>query len=118
MLFQEVFRMKQIKAVLIGAGNRGMENLASYALRNPHELEFTAVAEPVRERRETFGRCYHIPPDKCFSSWEQLLEQPKLADVALICTGDKMHFEPAIRALEKGYHILLEKPMATKPEEC
>jgi predicted dehydrogenase len=29
-----------------------------------------------------------------------------------------MHFEPAIKALERGYNILLEKPMANNPEEC
>ena len=110
--------MKKITAILIGAGNRGMESLASYALRNPLELEITAVAEPVDERRETFGRLHHIPDERCFASWEEVLAQPKLADAAVIATQDRLHFAPTIRALEKGYHILLEKPMAPTPEEC
>ncbi|HEX3046489.1 MAG TPA: Gfo/Idh/MocA family oxidoreductase [Bacillota bacterium] len=110
--------MKKITAILIGAGNRGMDCLAPYALRNPLELQFTAVAEPVRERREAFGERYNVSRDRCFGDWEELLDQPKLADAAIICTGDRLHFAPAVKALEKGYHVLLEKPMATTPEEC
>lgn len=110
--------MKQITAVLIGAGDRGMENLAPYALRNPLELAFKAVAEPVQERREAFKKRYNLPREMCFSGWEELLERPRMADAAIICTGDRLHFQPAIRALEQGYHLLLEKPMAPTPEEC
>jgi predicted dehydrogenase len=29
-----------------------------------------------------------------------------------------MHFEPAMKAIELGYHLLLEKPAAPTPEEC
>ena len=41
-----------------------------------------------------------------------------MADMAIIATQDKMHFEPAMMAIEKGYHLLLEKPVAPTPEEC
>ena len=34
-----------IQAALIGAGSRGMHSYASYALKNPHEIKFIAVAE-------------------------------------------------------------------------
>ena len=34
-----------IQAALIGAGSRGMHAYASYALKNPHEIKFIAVAE-------------------------------------------------------------------------
>jgi hypothetical protein len=46
------------------------------------------------------------------------MEQPKLADAALICTMDRLHYQPAMKGLEKGYHILLEKPMSPVPKEC
>ena len=45
-------KRKQITAILLGAGNRGAEAYASYALQNPVELKFVAVAEPRKERRE------------------------------------------------------------------
>ena len=46
--------MKQISAVLIGAGGRGMGAYAPYALQNPHELKFVAVAEPNEKKRARF----------------------------------------------------------------
>ena len=110
--------MKKIKAILIGAGNRGTECLASYAINNPQELEFVAVAEPNKIRRDLFARVHNIPHDMCFSSWEPLLEKKIEADTVLICTQDNLHYLPAVSALQCNYNVLLEKPMSTSPEEC
>ena len=40
------------------------------------------------------------------------------ADIAMICTQDKMHFEPTLMAMDKKYDLLLEKPISVSPEEC
>ena len=109
---------KKITAALLGAGGRGAVAYAPYAIRYPDEIEFVAVAEPHVERRNNFIRTYGISKENIFLTWQELLEGPKLADVILICTQDNMHFEPTIKALEKGYHVLLEKPMSNNPEEC
>ena len=39
---------------------------------------------------------------------ESLLDLKPDAEIAIICTQDKAHFEPTMRALELGYHVLLE----------
>ena len=109
--------MKQVTAVLAGAGQRGMRAYASYALDYPNELKFVAVAEPDEGRREEFRRKHHIPEEHCYKSWEELLAQPKMADCILICTMDNMHYEPVVEAAKKGYHILCEKPMSSSKEE-
>lgn len=109
--------MKKVTAILIGAGNRGAQAYAPYGLQYPEELQFVAVAEPDEGRREAFQLAYNLPDSSCFSSWEELLSLPKLADAALICTQDQYHFDPAVQAFEAGYHILLEKPMSTDPIE-
>lgn len=110
--------MTQLTAILIGAGARGAHSYAPYALDYPHELKFVAVAEESYTRRDNFAKLHNIPSDCCFESWEQLLEQPKMADVAMICTQDQMHYEPTLQALAKKYHVLLEKPMSPSPKEC
>lgn len=55
---------------------------------------------------------YHISLEKCFGSAEEMLEQDQLADVAFITTQDRQHATQAIKAMEKGYDILLEKPIS------
>ncbi|MBS4198199.1 Gfo/Idh/MocA family oxidoreductase [Bacillus sp. FJAT-49732] len=106
-----------IQAALIGAGARGMHAYASYALKNPQEIKFIAVAEENRERREKFAKDHSIPIEMQFSSWEQLLDNPRLCEALLICTQDRMHYEPTMKAIRQGYKILLEKPMSPIPKE-
>lgn len=110
--------MKQIEAILIGAGQRGMDSYASYALKHPDAIKFVAVAEPDKERRKKFQQLHDIKADMCFDSWEKVFEGQRLADCLIICTGDNYHFQPAMKALECGYNVLLEKPMSTDPYEC
>ncbi|MBD3195250.1 MAG: gfo/Idh/MocA family oxidoreductase [Candidatus Lokiarchaeota archaeon] len=107
-----------IIAILIGAGNRGMTAYARYAELHPDELDFIAVAEPVEIRREKFADLHNIDPKLCFITWEDLLAEGKIADIAVICTQDQLHVEPTLEALEKGYDVLLEKPMAHTLNGC
>mgnify|MGYP000511991396 CR=1 FL=1 len=40
-----------------------------------------------------------------------MIAHEKLADAMFICTQDRQHVRQAIPALEKGYDLLLEKPI-------
>lgn len=109
--------MKPISAVVLGAGSRG-SIYAGYAKDHPEELRIIAIAEPRRDRLDALAEEVGVPTERRFESWETLLSQPKLADCAFICTLDDDHTEPAIKAMELGYHILLEKPMSNREAEC
>lgn len=107
-----------VTGILIGAGQRGMNVYGAYAEKFPEEFKIVAVAEPMKERREEMCRRHHIPAERAYESWEQLLEQPKMADCALVCTQDRFHTAPVNKALEKGYHVLCEKPMSPNAKDC
>ncbi|MBD8046730.1 Gfo/Idh/MocA family protein [Clostridium faecium] len=109
--------MSKIKVGLIGAGQRGKDVYGNYALINPEHIEFVAVAEPNEIKRKEFSEKHNIKVEYQFESWEQLLEKEKFCDAVVIATPDRVHFEPAKLALKRGYHILLEKPMSSIPEE-
>ncbi len=81
-------------------------------------MKVTAVAEPQEEKREAARMRYGLPENRCFSSAEEMLAQPKLADVMVIATQDRQHVEQAVNAIKKGYHVLCEKPISPDPEEC
>ena len=105
-------------AAIIGLGSRGRHTYAKYAEQNPKKITITAIAdtdpERVREAAETFG----VPASNCFHSADELLAAEKLADILFVCTPDGDHYRAAMLALEKEYHLLLEKPIAPNPEEC
>ncbi len=109
--------MKQITAILLGAGQRGAGIYGEYALQFPGELRFVAVAEPRRDRREEFARAHRIPPENSVDSWEELLSRDKFADCVMVCTQDRMHCGPVMEALARGYAVLCEKPMSYDRDE-
>lgn len=109
--------MKKLKVILIGAGGRGV----AYAenIRNMLEkYELVGVAEPLEKRRRTIQKMFELADSQCFSSWEELLKEKKVADVAIIATQDNGHYGPAMKAIELGYDLLLEKPVAQTVDEC
>ena len=110
--------MSPTEILLIGAGNRGTHAYAPYALTHPDDLRFTAVAEPDEQRRAQFATLHGIPKERQFASWQDAFSQPQLARAALNCTMDRVHFDSTIAALNAGYDLLLEKPMATTADEC
>ncbi len=109
--------MKPITAVVLGAGSRG-SIYAGYAADHSDELQIIAIADPRPDRLHPLADKVNVPADKRFSTWEELLAQPKMADAVFICTQDDDHAAPALKALELGYHVLLEKPMSNTEEEC
>ena len=108
---------KVITAIVIGTGSRGRA-YAEYARKNPYDLQIVGVAEPDLQKRENFVNKHPVDKGNIYTDWKDILQKEKFADVAFICTQDNMHLEPAICAMEKGYNLLLEKPVATDRESC
>jgi predicted dehydrogenase len=114
----EDFIMAATKVIVIGCGQRGKIYTDIMAKDFPGQFEIVAVAEPVEDRRNYMKEKYDLPDEMCFESWEPLLAMEKMADVALIATMDRDHYGPAMAAIEKGYNLMLEKPVAPTPREC
>lgn len=109
--------MKQISVALIGAGDRGT-TYSRIMFDNSDKFKIIAVAEPIEARRKHIQELWSIPENACYKDWKDLLAQPKLADLIIIATLDNEHKSPALAAIEKGYQLLLEKPVAQTPDEC
>jgi len=108
---------KKVRAILIGAGNRGT-TYATHAKEACPELELVAIADGNPVRRDYVQKMHGVPDEACYDDFRELLAKPRMADMAIIATQDKLHFEPAMLAIEQGYHIMLEKPVAPTPWEC
>ena len=109
--------MKKVTLAVIGAGCRGMYAYAPYLLENQHLGNIIAIAEPNEQKRNLFKKMYNIDEKNVFKDWQSLLENDKIADAIIIANNDEDHFNPTKIALEKGYNVLLEKPMSNKLDE-
>ena len=103
---------KPVELVVIGAGSRGAGAYASYALRHPEQVRIVGVADPDPIRRARMAETHDLDDAQCFVTWEEMMGAGQLGDGAIVATQDQMHVEPAIAAMEAGYNVLLEKPMA------
>lgn len=104
--------MAAVRAIILGYGIRG-RTYAAYAKTHPDDLEIAALADPVAE----FPKDLDCPT---FKHWEEALslDAGVAADVVIISLPDRLHFPATVKALEKGYHVLLEKPVGCTWEEC
>ena len=109
--------MKKLSVIVMGCGNRG-SNYSRHMATMPENYEIVACADPDPARRAKMHKLYNIPEDRCYNTYQEILSQPKMADIALISVLDQMHREAALMAIELGYDLLLEKPVAQTAEEC
>jgi predicted dehydrogenase len=103
--------------LIIGAGSRG-SGLGRFAANNPDLARVVGVAEPRPFYRQRMADQHGIPPEHVSADWQTLLALPRFADAVIIATPDRYHAEIAVAFANKGYAMLLEKPMATNAEDC
>lgn len=109
--------LKPVSVIVLGAGERG-KVYADYALTHPDNMKVVGVAEPRLRQRTSMAEAHCIPNENVFEDWAAVFKRERFADAVIIATPDRLHATPTLLAAEKGYHILLEKPMAPTEEEC
>ncbi|MBQ7642427.1 MAG: Gfo/Idh/MocA family oxidoreductase, partial [Clostridia bacterium] len=98
-----------LKIAVLGFGARG-KMFSKIAKAEGYEI--SAVCDINNDSLEHAVKNFGVKKDKCFKSSEEFFRAGKLADVLIIATLDETHYAYAITALNIGYDILLEKPIA------
>jgi predicted dehydrogenase len=102
-----------IRLAIIGAGERGHGVYGGWCTRHPDRARVVAVADPAPERRNRMAEAHGLAAAAAFDDWRALLAGAPAADAVVLATPDREHAGPAIAALERGYDVVLEKPIAT-----
>ena len=108
---------RPVRIVVIGAGNRAHKYL-EYARRNPEQLRLAAIVEVNDLRRRAMADAFGLPDKYCYAHYDDFFAEGLDADMVLISTPENAHFDPAVKAIDAGYHVLLEKPIAQRLDEC
>lgn len=108
---------RSVTAIIIGAGNRGGK-YSDYAARFPGSFNIVGVSDIREVRKNAMGDRFAIPAQHRFGDWSEVFTVPRFADTVIISTPDDLHYAPCMKALEMGYNVLLEKPIAQSEKEC
>jgi len=97
----------KIKWGIVGPGNIAQKFASDLLLIEDAEL--LAVASRNKDKATEFAEKYKA--QKVYDSYDLLFEDQEV-DIIYIATPHNSHAELSIKALEKGKHVLCEKPMA------
>lgn len=102
----------KVKFAVIGCGHIGKRH-AEMIIRND-EAELVALCDikPPKELGiDHFNASF-------FSNIDELLSSDIKIDVVNICTPNGLHAEHSLKSLERGKHVVCEKPMALSTSSC
>ena len=104
--------MEKIKLVVIGARLRGRYTYGNFIKENKDLCEVVAVVETKKGRRDIFKEKFNLSDEKVFDNIESFFKEEKMADAVIICNYDRLTSNTSTLALEKGYDVLVEGPVA------
>jgi predicted dehydrogenase len=106
--------MRQINWGIIGCGSV-TELKSGPAFNKVHGSQTLAVMRRNTEKAEDYAVRHRIP--SWYVSADELIEDPDI-NAVYIATPPSLHAGYAIRAMEKGKAVYVEKPMAANYSDC
>ncbi len=107
-----------INIAIIGLGARGGEVYGDYIKQHPELARVVAIADPNPEKRVKYQTLFDLDDSCVFDSGASLLQAKPEVQAVIIASPDQSHHVDALKAIESGYDLLLEKPIATTLEAC
>ncbi len=102
--------MKKLRVGVVGVGHIGSNHARIYA--ELPQAEFTAVLDIDPKHAGAMAKAHGVKVAKSLEEFSEMV------DAASVATPTNAHFEIARALLERGKALLVEKPIAEKPEEA
>ncbi len=108
---------KRMRVGIIGTGWIAEAHLKAY--KAMPDVDIIAGCDLIPGKAEAFFEKFDTPNVKCYNTHKEMLDDESLKlDAVSVCTYNRTHAECTIYALNKGIHVLLEKPMCVTTEEA
>lgn len=99
--------MNKYKVGIVGLGFIGRKHVQ--VVEHHEDLELVAVCDIEKSKMQSLS-CYQT------TDFEDFLQQ--VLDIVVICTPNYLHSPQTIKALQAGFHVICEKPLAIKSEDA
>ncbi|MGZ6143502.1 MAG: Gfo/Idh/MocA family protein [Myxococcales bacterium] len=104
-----------LKGAIVGFGFiSGKGHFPAYQKRD--DVEIVAFADVCPARLDAARAA--APKARFYATWQELLDKESTLDFVDISTPPNVHAEIALAALERGLHVLCEKPLTTTVAEA
>lgn len=108
--------IKKLYAVIVGYGNRG-QIYADYSLDEPAEFGVAAIVDPNDFKLQEAKKRYGLSDDRLFHNFDEFVASGLSCDFVVNATMDQYHYETAMKILNAGYDMLMEKPIVPSAEQ-
>ena len=117
---------RKIRYGMIGGGRGafiGAVHRIAAALDGQMELVCGAFSSNA-EKSKASGADLFLPPERCYGDYKEMIEAEALIlegermDVVSIVTPNHLHFDPAMMALDHGFHVICDKPLCLTLDEA
>ena len=106
---------EKVRFGIVGVGSRGLGAFGSMIVERK-DAEIVALCDVNHIRLETAAARLKISP-AFYSDIDEMLKNEKL-DAVVITTPDYLHETCAVKALEAGVNVLVDKPLAISVKGC
>jgi predicted dehydrogenase len=105
------------RALKVGVLGAGQISQAGHfeACRKAENAELYAVCDVAEDLLERVAAIH--APKKVYGDYDAMISDPDV-DAVIVAIADQFHVPMALRAMEAGKHVLVEKPMGVTVEEC
>jgi predicted dehydrogenase len=107
---------RPIRLALVGTGGRGQIYADVLKRMPPGRARWTALCDRDPDVLDAF--CAHNGLDVARTQDVAGLAARDDVDAVLVCTPDHVHRDPAVTCFNAGKHVLVEKPLATEPQDA
>ena len=108
--------MEKVKMAVVGVRGLGASHIKGI-FNNSDVCELYAICDVLPDILKKRGDEFGVPEDKRYLDFYEMLKDGGF-DCVILVTPDQIHREHAVAALEAGYHVLCEKPLAQTIDDC
>ena len=105
--------LKKVRLGIIGAGGFAETHMQYFS--EMEDVEIVAASRKNKEKLSNFQKKWNI--DSIYTDYLEMIDKSNLDGVVIITPTDS-HKEIAINAIDKGLHVLCEKPLALNANDC
>lgn len=110
-------KSKKVRYAVVGLGHIAQVAVLPGFKNAKSNSELTALVSGDPVKLKKLSKQYKVKATYSYSNYDELLESGEI-DAVYIATPNTDHLPYAIRAAEKGIHVLCEKPLAGDQESC